>query len=67
MKRRETCTCGAELDVDHDDPAAIRDIFERWRETHRCMGPQAWRRSTHSTTGAQIEFGFSYRDDEVRV
>lgn len=58
MKYRETCTCGSEIDIEHDDPETVRAEVDRWRAEHPCLGPQVWRRSALSTTDTKVDFGF---------
>lgn len=65
MKLHETCTCGAEIEVEHDDPESVRNDVAAWRTGHRCLGPQPWRRSVQSTTGTWSDFGFQQREDTV--
>lgn len=58
LRLHETCTCGAEIEIEDDDADTIRADVAAWRETHRCVGPQAWRRSTHSISDVRLDFGF---------
>lgn len=65
MKIREMCTCGAEIEVEQDDPEAARQDVKNWRETHRCAGPQPWRRSAQSTSDVRLDFGFGIGESDV--
>lgn len=67
MKYRETCSCGAEIDIEDSDSHAVAATVRAWRDCHRCLGPRAWERSERSTNDVRLDFGFAYRDDEVTV
>ena len=65
MKAAETCTCGASIDIEDDDPEAVRAEIREWRRTHLCGGVQPWRPSERSTTASSIEIGFQQREGQV--
>ena len=67
MKIREECTCGALIEVEDDDRESVRADVRQWRDEHRCTGHDPWAESKHSTTAAQIEFGFQPGEDQVMV
>lgn len=58
MRMHETCTCGAEIEIEDDDAETVRADVKAWRDGHRCDGPQPWRRSVKSTNDARLDFGF---------
>lgn len=64
MKLHETCTCGAGLEIEHDDPVVCLETLKNWHDGHVCKINPREASASSITGGSSYErFGFGIVDE----